>query len=446
MPMPPARFVPAVGDDPVVGDPDPVVLVVGVGGRQVRRPDPDRPVAAAVVLDHVVRDLEVAGVGVGEDRSALGDDGRGQARGRAAGLVDVGREAGLVATADVEAVDGRRSACAVRLREGTVAGARQVERDHRAVVDGLVAVPRERVDPGDPVGGNGTVAAVCAAVEDRALHLRVVRTDATRADALELDLLGDDQVLVVGAARVEARVGAGVVRVDDHEGAVGAGGSIVQRVLDGVVGRGRERISGPIAWIRDARANLEDGRVVALARGAVGPDDVEGEPVHRAPPVGGGDEELLRSPGKPGWDGGADLPVGPEVDGQRHAAERDAPAALGRSEALAEDRERHRCAGRVAVRLRHGEQLGRDRQGRAGRVVHVACDGRDHLRPGQLDGDADLGRGEVRRDQQAREGLELGGDGPDTAGCRWGSACPERPGRCPRSDTGWGRRPTASGS
>ena len=214
--MPPARLVPRVGDDPVVGDDDVVVLVVGVGRRQVRRADADGAVGAAVVLDHVVGDLQVAGVGVGEDRAALRDQAAGQAGGRAADGVDVAGEALLVAAAQVEAVDRRRRVGAVRRRERVVAVARQEQRDHRAVVDGLVAGPRQAsADPGVPVGRHRAVAGEGAAVDDRAAH--AMPSGLPGPTPCSLTALGDDQVLVVRAARVLARVGGWVVRVDDHQ-------------------------------------------------------------------------------------------------------------------------------------------------------------------------------------------------------------------------------------
>ena len=125
-----------VGDDPVVGDPDVVVLVVGVAapaGRACRCGCV--AVGAAVVLDDVVRDLQVAGVGVGEDRAALGDQAAGLAGRVAADPVDVAREARLVAAADVEAVDRRRGIRAEARREGVAvrrpAGTGRSRRRHR---------------------------------------------------------------------------------------------------------------------------------------------------------------------------------------------------------------------------------------------------------------------------------------------------------------------------
>ncbi len=178
-----------VGDDAVVGDADALVVIVRVGRRQVRRADADRAVRAAVVLDDVVGDLQVVRVRVGEDRAALRDQAAGQSGGAAADGVDVAGEARLVAAAQVEAVDGRRRSRAVRTRReglaarcgGSAGRRRNIDRDHRAVVDGRVAAPgRNRVagridrrlqaDPRVPVCRHRAVAGEGAAVDDRAAH------------------------------------------------------------------------------------------------------------------------------------------------------------------------------------------------------------------------------------------------------------------------------------
>ena len=181
----------------------------------------------------------------------------------------------------------------VRGREGGAAAARQEERDDRAVVDGLVAVPGEGIEARVPVGRDRSVAAEGAAVDDRAAHGAV---RAARADALELHALGDDQVLVVRAARVLARVGARLVRVDDHER---AGRGRVERVLDRMVGGRRKGLGrGEPAAGGDLRR-----RVVRVVRRAdlvdlrvVGPTDpVEGQAVDRGLAVGGGDHQLVRT-------------------------------------------------------------------------------------------------------------------------------------------------------
>ena len=61
----------AIGENAVVGDAQVVVLAVGIRSRQVGRADADRAIGAAVALDHVVGDLQIAGIGVDEDRAAL---------------------------------------------------------------------------------------------------------------------------------------------------------------------------------------------------------------------------------------------------------------------------------------------------------------------------------------------------------------------------------------
>ena len=76
--MPPARLVP------------PLAMIRLLAMRtfslwlladaEVGRADADRAVATTVVLDDVVGDLQVPGVGVGEHRAALGDDVGRQAR------------------------------------------------------------------------------------------------------------------------------------------------------------------------------------------------------------------------------------------------------------------------------------------------------------------------------------------------------------------------------
>ena len=157
-------------------------------------------VGAAVVLDHVVGDLQVAGVGVGEDRAALGrrrwPAGRWAA---AADLVDVAREALLVAAAEVEAVD-RRAVAGRSASSGNVPARAKIV-DDRAVVDGLVAVPAcSAADPGVPVGrrrGLSPPKAPPSMIEPGTWCSSAL--EAARADALELDRRGDDQVLVVGA-------------------------------------------------------------------------------------------------------------------------------------------------------------------------------------------------------------------------------------------------------
>ena len=71
MPMPPARLVPPLAMIRLLAMRT-LSLWWLVSGPQVGRAEADRAaVRAAVVLDGVVRDLQVAGVGVGEDAAAL---------------------------------------------------------------------------------------------------------------------------------------------------------------------------------------------------------------------------------------------------------------------------------------------------------------------------------------------------------------------------------------
>ena len=371
-----------VVDDPVGGDPDVLVVLVGVRGRQVGRAEADGAVAAAVVLDDVVGDLQVARVGVGEDRTALrGDVGRQP--GRATRLaVDVPREALLVAAADVEAVD-RRLEPAGELpgptgRGGGVLGGEDV--DDLTVADVLVAVPGHPAELGVPVGGELGVAGERTAVDDRAGH-EGVALEATGADALELDRRGHDQVLVVGAPRVEAWVarcrGTGV---DDHEVVAVVGEAGVERPLDRGVGL--------------AGSDLTDGRVVPRA------EDVEGQAVDRVLAVVRGDLELVRPDRRAAGHGHVDVRVGPGGRGHDGAVERDRPAALAAAEAGAVDPERARA---VHVGTRDREQLrdvAAERAGDRGELPGA--------RPAH--GGPDLGHGEVGRDGDARERLELGRD------------------------------------
>ena len=139
--MPPARLVPALAMIRLLAIRTFSLCWLVSGAGRSGRADPDRAVAAAVVLDDVVRDLQVAGVGVGEDRAALGDDVGRQAGRPAADLVDVAREALLVAAADVEAVDAGRVGVELTVGKALPPSLGEAERDDRAVVDVLVAVP-----------------------------------------------------------------------------------------------------------------------------------------------------------------------------------------------------------------------------------------------------------------------------------------------------------------
>ena len=197
-----------IGDDPVAGNDDVVVLVVGVGRRQVRSADADGAVGAAVVLHHVVGDLQVACIGVGKDRAALGGESAGLAGGQAGDRVDVGRETLLIAAAQIEAVDrgrrigaeGRREGVGSAVSAGTTRSPRRRRRSgcrprsaHRsAVYQSSNTGPSPANAPPSMIEPRSTVAA----------H----RVRAARADALQLDPLGDDEVLVVRAARVLARI------------------------------------------------------------------------------------------------------------------------------------------------------------------------------------------------------------------------------------------------
>ncbi len=95
----------------------PVVVVV-IRRSDIGRSQADRAVTAAVVLDGVIADLQVVRIGIGEDRPALGDHAGRQTGRQAANLVDIGREALLVAAAQIKAVDRRRRICAEGRREG----------------------------------------------------------------------------------------------------------------------------------------------------------------------------------------------------------------------------------------------------------------------------------------------------------------------------------------
>ena len=68
------------------------------------------PYDAAVVLDDVVRDLQVPDVGVGEDRAALRDDAGGRPVGPPPISLMLPGKPDLVAAADVEPVDRRLEA------------------------------------------------------------------------------------------------------------------------------------------------------------------------------------------------------------------------------------------------------------------------------------------------------------------------------------------------
>ena len=417
-----------IGDNAVVGDDDALVVAAGVGGRQVRRADADGAVGTAVVLYHVVGDLQVAGIGVGEDRAALCDQAAGQAGHTAADDVDIAGEALLVAAAQVEAVDRWRRGSAVHRRKGLAlacdgaAGRRRhVDRDDRAVVDGGVAAPvrcrvagggihrRLQGDAGVPVSRHRTVAGEGAAVDDGAAHRTV---GAARADALQLDAAGDDQVFVVRAARVLAWVGARVVRIDDDQrlavvGVVDERGRGVECFLDRMVGCGwqrflrREVAGGRNRTVDDSRAHFEELRVVA------GSQHMKRQAVDRALTVGRDDLQLLRPHGICSGlrDHHGDLVRTPRNPrGQRSPIEEN--LACGRAEARATDGERAR-RGAVAgtdVRAGHRIQLRR-------RIVEPAHHRRRGLRARQLDGHAHLRRCQVGRDDLAGQNLELGRDG-----------------------------------
>ncbi len=236
MPIPPARLVPALAMIRLFMIRTASFWLSVSGRGQIGATDPDGPVRTAVVLDHVVRDLQVAGVGVREDRTTLGDQAARLARRVAADLGQVAGEAHLVAAPDVEAVDRRGGGRAVAGRECVPAATRQEQGDNGPVVDRLVAGPGQAVDQRVPVGRDRSVAPERTAVEDRARDLAV---GAARTDALELHPLADDEVLVVRAARIDARVRGRVVRVDDDER---SGGCRIEGPLDGVVRRGGQRV------------------------------------------------------------------------------------------------------------------------------------------------------------------------------------------------------------
>ena len=70
--MAPARLVPPLARMRLLAMRTEVVLIVVQRARQVRRAQADGAgVGAAVALQHVVGDLQVAGVGVGEDAPTL---------------------------------------------------------------------------------------------------------------------------------------------------------------------------------------------------------------------------------------------------------------------------------------------------------------------------------------------------------------------------------------
>ncbi len=83
-------------------------MLVGIRTSQVGCTDADGAVRAAVAVDQVVGDLQVARVGVGKDGPALGDylDCLERSGETAKDGIEVARKSLLVATADFKAVDG----------------------------------------------------------------------------------------------------------------------------------------------------------------------------------------------------------------------------------------------------------------------------------------------------------------------------------------------------
>ena len=292
----------AVAEDLVVGDED-VLVVVRLAGRVDRRgADADTAgVGAAIGLDHVVGDHRVARVRVQEHAAALGDGLSGQGRRqRAAALgIDGAREVEVLASLDGEAIDlGRvvRPGCGARAPDivgRRVTGRMREHVDGLAIGDGLVAVPGEPCDAGVPVGRVGLrpegrcgclereAPAVQVGAEHRlACEARVLAGDgavgprigAAGADALELEALRDDHVLVVRARRVEPDAARSEIgrsaRIDEHqpvaaEGVLGVVDAALHRV-ERIDAEAREltEATAPAAVDRQGGGGAADGDVV----------------------------------------------------------------------------------------------------------------------------------------------------------------------------------------
>ena len=169
----------AVGDNPVIGNPQIVVLVIGIRRGQVGRADADGAIGAAVILDRIIRDLQITSIGIGKDRAALrfNVDHRGGSGVPAEDGSHIAREAHLIAAAKVQAVN----------RGFIVGGELAVVRqdiDNLAFAYILIAIPGEAGDLGAPGIGQGGVAAKCNAVDDRAIHRGSIRINAARTDTL----------------------------------------------------------------------------------------------------------------------------------------------------------------------------------------------------------------------------------------------------------------------
>ena len=230
----------AVGDEPVVGDVEALVVVarcVGVAG-QIGRADADRAVGAAVRLDLVVRDGEVANVLIEHGRAALGRTRAGRSRhaigDTARQGVDVARIALLVTTGEQQAVDAgpevqRRARVAWHVlvlvlgdgkdalslgkvgRAGALTGETRSEGPPvigvTAVRRVLVASWRNDLGGGPELGG----------VDVRARGDVRGSYGPAGADALELDLAVHHDVLEVRRERIVRCVVRGRVRVDHDQ-------------------------------------------------------------------------------------------------------------------------------------------------------------------------------------------------------------------------------------
>ncbi len=216
--------------------------------------------------------------------------------------------------------------------------------------------------------------------------------DAARADALELHRLGDDEVLVVGAARVDAGVGAGGTGVDDDEGRS-------RRPSRAPPGSRGPRLP---AGCREARTACPGPP--PHARAVARPEHVEGQAVDRPAVVVGADDVELVGPcavvvGTETWISlSLQLVVGrTRLSSSVTAPEPPKPCPLDDEGFGTRD-------ARVDIRLRDREQL------RGGRV-ELAGD-QVGLPAGPSTLYAHLGGGEVGGHDQAGEGLELRGDLP----------------------------------
>ena len=222
------------------------------------------------MLNGVVGDLQVLGIGVGEHGAALGHDGPGKAGSATTNGIDVRREALLVSTTEIEAVD--RS---LERPESPAAVLLCVDGDNCTVVHGLVAAPCERGNRGVPVRGDCAVTTEGTAVEDRSRD-RVRSLESAWANTLQLDWGVEDHVLEVRTTRVHPRVGrCRQAGIHDDQVVSGAGRCGIDGILNSVVGDGRQRVGWgkPMAGLSRGvvevvvRADLVDVGVVRRRSG-----------------------------------------------------------------------------------------------------------------------------------------------------------------------------------